>query len=140
MYVERTFTVARPPDEVFDYLSDFTHSNEWDPGTLETRRTSGSGGLGTEYANTSQFLGRTVALAYETTAHDRPRRVQFRGTNASATATDTMTFTLADEGTEIHYRADFEFGLLVRLVAPAFRGRIERLADDTVAQIQRTLN
>ncbi len=139
MHVERTFTVARPPDEVFDYLSDFTHSNEWDPGTVETRRTSGSGGLGTEYANTSEFLGRTVALTYETTAHDRPHRVQFRGINASATATDTMTFTPASEGTEVHYRADFEFGLLVRLVAPAFRGRIERLADDTVAQIQRTL-
>ena len=51
---------------VFDYLSDFTHTNEWDPGTVETRRTSGDGGVGTTYANTSEFMGRRSELTYET--------------------------------------------------------------------------
>jgi carbon monoxide dehydrogenase subunit G len=140
MHVERTFTVARPVDAVFDYLVDFTHTNEWDPGTVETRRTSGDGAVGTTYANTSQFMGRTTELTYETTIVERPTRVQFRGHNKSATATDTMTFTSVGEHTEIHYRADFDFGRLGNLVAPlVIRGKLERLADETVAQLQRTL-
>jgi carbon monoxide dehydrogenase subunit G len=140
MHVERTFIVPQPPEAVFDYLGDFTHTNEWDPGTVETRRTSGDGGVGTTYANTSQFMGRKVDLTYETVVHDKPRRVQFRGTNKQATATDTMTFTAAGEGTEIHYRADFDFGPLVNLVAPLFvKPKLEKLADETVAQVQRTL-
>ena len=140
MHVERTFRVARPPEEVFDYLADFTHTNEWDPGTVETRRTRGTGGLGTEYANTSEFLGRSVELVYETTAHERPHRVQFRGRSGASTATDTMSFSPAIDGTEIHYRADFDFGRAINLVAPLLlKGRIERLADDTVAQLRRTL-
>ena len=49
MHVERTFTVATPIEAVFDYLADFTHTNEWDPGTIETRRISGNGGVGTKY-------------------------------------------------------------------------------------------
>ena len=57
MHVERTFTVAQPVETVFDYLADFTHTNEWDPGTVETTRTSGDGGVGTTYANTSEFMG-----------------------------------------------------------------------------------
>jgi carbon monoxide dehydrogenase subunit G len=140
MYVERTFTVPQPVDVVFDYLGDFTHTNEWDPGTVRTTRTSGDGGVGTTYANTSEFMGRKVDLHYETIVHDKPRRVQFRGTNKQATATDTLTFTAAGEGTSIHYRADFDFGRLVNLVAPLFvKPKVEKLADETVEQIKRTL-
>ena len=142
MHVERTFTVPRPVEAVFDYLSDFTHTNEWDPGTVETRRTAGDGGLGTTYANTSEFLGHSVELTYETITHERPVRLQFRGTNKSATATDSMTFAPAADGTatEIHYRADFEFGTLVSLVAPlVVKPKLDKLADETVEQLRAAL-
>ncbi|CAN5440366.1 SRPBCC family protein [soil metagenome] len=146
MHVERTFTVTRPVDEVFAYLGDFTTTNEWDPGTRETVRTSGDGGLGTTYRNTSEFMGRTVVLTYETVTFDHTPgesgRVQFRGRNGGTTATDSMSFTaLPDGGTSIHYRADFEFSLLLRLVAPLVVGRkLDRLADETIEQIQRSLS
>ena len=143
MHVERTFTVPRPIELVFDYLGDFTHTAQWDPGTVETRRTSGDGGLGTTYANTSEFLGRKVELTYETITFDRPEKVQFRGTNKRATATDTMMFRPVADGTatEIHYRADFDFGRLLNLVAPPFaRRKLDKLADETVEQLQRALS
>jgi len=142
MHVERTLTVPRPVELVYDYLADLTHTEAWDPGTVETRRTSGDGGVGTKYHNTSEFLGRQTELSYETLVHDRPRRLQFRGTNKTATATDTMTFAPASDGTatEIHYRADFEFGALISLVAPIFvKPKLNKLADETVEQLQRTL-
>jgi carbon monoxide dehydrogenase subunit G len=142
MHVERTLTVPRPVEAVFDYLADFTHTDEWDPGTVETRRTSGDGGVGTTYANVSEFLGRRAELEYTTVTLERPARLEFRGRNSTATATDSMTFSRAADGTatEVHYRADFDFGLVLNLVAPlVLRRRIERLADDTVAQLERTL-
>lgn len=140
MYVERTLTVPRPVESVFDYLSDFTHTNAWDPGTIETTRVSGDGGVGTTYANTSEFLGRRTSLEYETVAVDRPTKLQFRGHNKMATATDTMTFTAVGAGTQIHYRADFDFGLLINLVAPLFlKGKLEKVADETMEQLEKTL-
>jgi carbon monoxide dehydrogenase subunit G len=141
MHVERKFTVARPVDAVFDYLADFTHTNDWDPGTVMTVRSSGDGGVGTTYANTSEFMGRQVDLVYETTAHERPRELKFRGVSSSATATDWLRLSPVDEGsTRIHYRADFEFGLLLRLVAPlVIGGRLRSLADETVERLTATL-
>ncbi|WP_051551880.1 SRPBCC family protein [Nocardioides sp. URHA0020] len=142
MHVERTLTVPRPIESVFDYLGDFTHTNEWDPGTVETSRTGGDGGVGTTYANTSEFLGRRTSLEYETIVFERPMRLQFRGRNKTATATDTMTFTPAAGGasTEVHYRADFDFGRLLNLVAPlVLRGKLDKVADETVEQLRRTL-
>jgi carbon monoxide dehydrogenase subunit G len=142
MHVERTFTVATPVETVFDYLADFTHTNAWDPGTVETTRTSGDGGVGTTYANTSEFMGRRTDLAYETIAHERPTRLQFRGTNKTATATDSLTFTPSGDGTstQVHYRADFEFRFPINLVAPlVVRPKLAKLADETVDQLSRTL-
>ena len=141
MHVERTFTVPRPVEEVFAYLGDFTHTEQWDPGTVSTARTSGDGGLGTTYANTSQFMGRTVDLSYETITFQRPTRLQFRGRNKQSTATDSMTFTpTAEGGTTIHYRADFTFhGVLKHLAPLVVRRKIDDVADDTVTRIATTL-
>ncbi|WP_300405941.1 SRPBCC family protein [Nocardioides sp.] len=141
MHVERTFSVSRPVEEVFAYLADFENTNEWDPGTRSTTRTSGDGGLGTTYDNTSEFMGRTVDLVYETITYDVPTKVQIRGRNGRTTATDSLSFTaLADGGTSIRYRADFEFPFLIRLVAPLVVGRrLPALADETVEQIKRSL-
>lgn len=140
MHVERIFTVSRSPEDVFDYLSDFANTNDWDPGTLETTRITGDGGLGTTYANRSEFMGRTVDLTYETIGFDRPTYFACRGNNKSSTATDSMTFTRDGERTQIRYRADFEFRGLVRLLAPfVVRPKLGALADETVAQIKLAL-
>lgn len=140
MHVERTFTVAQSPEAVFAYLSDFEHTEEWDPGTITTRRMSGDGGLGTTYENKSSFMGRETELTYETIGYDEPTFFSCRGRNKTATATDTMTFTPAAEGTQIHYRADFEFHGLVKFIAPlVVRPKLSSLADETIEQIQKTL-
>ena len=140
MHVERTFTVPRQVDVVFDYLSDFTSTNEWDPGTVQTTRTSGDGGVGTRYANTSEFMGRRTDLTYETVELSRPTRVVFRGRNDKATTHDRMTFTETSDGTRVHYRAEFDFKFPANLVAPVLlRGKLEKLADETVAQLERKL-
>lgn len=140
MYVERTFTVSRPIEAVFSYLSNFENTEEWDPGTVRTTRKSGDGGLGTTYANTSSFMGREVELDYETIGYDEPTFFACRGRNKTATATDSMTFTPDGERTQIHYRADFEFHGIIKFVAPlVVKGKLDSLADETVEQIRTSL-
>ena len=140
MHVERTFRVSRSIEDVFDYLSDFENTNEWDPGTIETRRTSGDGGIGTIYANTSTFAGRRTELTYETIGFDRPTFFSARGTNKTATATDSLTFTRDGERTQIHYRADFQFRGIVKYLAPlVLRRKLDALADETIEHIRASL-
>ena len=140
MHVARTFTVSQPITEVFDYLSDFEHTNEWDPGTVETRRTAGDGGIGTTYSNRSQFIGRETELMYETVGFIRPTFFACRGINKTATAIDSMTFSESGAGTRIGYRADFEFKGIAKFIAPIILPRkLESLADETVDQITKTL-
>ena len=61
MQIQRTVETAAAPAAVFTYLSDFTTTNEWDPGTVRTTRISGDGGVGTSYRNVSRFAGRETS-------------------------------------------------------------------------------
>jgi Polyketide cyclase / dehydrase and lipid transport len=79
MRLQQTMVVGKPLDAVFGYLSDFTTTTEWDPGTVATVNQHGDGGVGTTYLNTSRFLGRTTQLTYVVREFVRGERIQLRG-------------------------------------------------------------
>lgn len=130
MEIERTVTVDRPVDAVFAYLSDFTTTTEWDPGTVRTERVSGDGGVGTRYRNTSSFLGRQTRLDYLVTERVHGQRFALRGENPTVVAHDTMTFVGQNGSTTVTYRADFEFKGIARFVAPLLAPALKKLGDD----------
>jgi carbon monoxide dehydrogenase subunit G len=126
----RIITVTKPLDEVFAYLSDFTTTTEWDPGTVKTVRTAGDGGVGTEYANTSTFAGRETQLVYVVHELIPNQRIALRGENKTVIARDTMTFRATGSDTEVTYTADFTFKGIARLIAPLLRPAFARLGND----------
>ncbi len=140
MRIERTLTVGRPPEEVFAYLLDFTNTEEWDPGTLRTTRVSGDGGAGTRYHNVSRFLGRETELTYAVEEVSTPRRLRLRGENKTVIARDTMSLTRTTSGgTELTYRAEFDFKGPARVVAPLLAPAFKRLGNRAEQGLRKAL-
>ncbi len=138
--IERTVTTRASARAALDYLADFTHTNDWDPGTVETRRTFGTGDVGTRYENTSRFLGRTVHLTYVVTTRD-DTTVRLRAANDTTRSEDTMTVLPSGAGgARVHYRAEFWFSGLAGLLAPLLRPAFTRLGDRAEAGLQRELD
>lgn len=137
--IERTVTVDRPLATVFDYLSDFTNTNEWDPGTVRTTRVSGDGSVGTEYHNVSKFAGRRTELTYVVERLEENRLFSLRGENKTVVAHDTMHFRDTGSGTEVTYRAEFEFKGLVKYVAPLLAPAFKKLGDDAQKGLRKAL-
>ena len=133
MKLERTVTVQKPLDEVFAYLSDFTTTTEWDPGTVKTVRTSGDGTFGTEYQNTSTFAGRQTELTYVVVDLVPNRHITLRGENKTVIAQDTMTFRETGSETEVTYTADFTFKGITKFIAPLMRPAFTRLGNEAEA-------
>ena len=127
MKLQKTVIVDKPLDAVFGYLSDFTTTTEWDPGTVVTVTQHGDGGAGTTYLNTSTFLGRKTQLTYVVREFIPGERIRLRGENKTVIAVDTMTFRSVDAGTEVTYTAEFTFKGPSRLLAPLLRPAFERL-------------
>ena len=141
MQIVRSLTVPRPPHEVFDYLRDFTNTMEWDPGTVRTTLEDGTGGVGTRYHNVSKFLGRETELTYVVEEETPPATLRLRGENKTVVAHDTMTLTpTGTGGTELTYRAEFDFKGLARWVAPLAAPAFRKLGNDAEEGLRKALS
>jgi NAD(P)-dependent dehydrogenase (short-subunit alcohol dehydrogenase family) len=140
MKLLKTVVVGKPLDAVFGYLSDFTTTTDWDPGTVTTVRRHGNGGVGTTYLNTSTFLGRTTQLTYVVREFIPGERIRLRGENKTVIAVDTLTFRPVASGTEVTYAAEFTFKGLSRMVAPLLKPAFERLGNQAEAGMRKALN
>jgi uncharacterized protein YndB with AHSA1/START domain len=140
MKLHKTVIVDKPLNTVFGYLSDFTTTTEWDPGTVVTVTQNGDGGPGTSYLNTSTFLGRKTQLTYVVREFVPDERIRLRGENKTVIAVDTMTFRSVDAGTEVTYTAEFTFKGPSRLLAPLLRPAFERLGTKAQAGMRTALH
>ena len=138
--VSRTFTTTAPPGAVFDYLADFTHAEEWDPGTVSCTRVSGDGGVGTTYRNVSSFLGRESEITYTTVELESPTRIHFTGHNEQFDGHDVLGIRARGDGSEVTYTAEFAFRGKARFAAPVVAAYLPILARKTVDQLQGRLD
>lgn len=142
MKITRTITVDdTPPSAVYAYLADFTSSEQWDPGTVETTLVEGDGGVGSRYHNRSVFRGKETELTYVTVDLLQDRLVVMRGENATVIAQDTMSISPGADGTGsvLVYEADFTFKGLARLATPFLRGPLKKLGDEAEEALNREL-
>lgn len=131
MLVHRAVTTPASPEAAFTYLSDFTSTNDWDPGTVHTTRVHGDGGVGTVYENVSRFLGRKTELRYVVEGYRPNERIALRGENSTVVAHDTISISPAlDGGTQVDYRAEFSFKGLAAMAAPFLRPAFRKLGDE----------
>jgi hypothetical protein len=140
MKLLRTVVTDKPVAAVFAYLSDFTTTTEWDPGTVATVREGGDGGVGTRYLNTSTFLGRTTQLTYIVDQLVDQQRIQLRGENKTVVSVDTLTFRPVAAGTEVAYGVEFTFKGPARFVAPLLKPALNRLGNEAEAGMREALS
>ena len=105
--VERTITVDKPVDVVWAYLSDFTNTEDWDPPTVSTVRTSGDGGVGTTYKNVSKMLGHESEVEYEVVRFEPNSVFELTGSATGLSLRDTITFEGDADTTTVTYRSEF---------------------------------
>ncbi len=138
--VSRTFSVSPPPERVVEYLKDFEHAKQWDPGTRSCERIdSGPVIEGAYWHNVSKIFGVKAELTYkleELSEH----RVVFVGENQTSRTVDTITVDAEGSGSVITYVADLEMLGTAKLLSPVMKLVFEKLAGDTEKQMASVLN
>lgn len=137
--VERTVTVDQPVERVWAYVSDWRNTEEWDPPTVSTVRTSGDGGVGTTYHNVSKFLGSEQDVHYVVTESVDSERLQLAGDAGSIKLLDTITFRSTGTGTEVTYHAEFTPQGAAKLAEPLMPIGLKLLADKVAASLEEHL-
>ncbi len=138
--MSRTFTVTPPPSVVVDYLKDFSHAEEWDPGTERCERLdSGPVRVGSRWHNESKIAGVSTELTYELTELTA-ERIVLVGKNETATSTDTITVVPDGSGSQVTYEAVIEMSGAARLAEPVVKLVFEKVGNDTEDDMTAVLN
>ena len=138
--LRRTVDLPKPVEEAFAFLGDFSTTATWDPGVATAAKvTDGPIGVGTVFDLTARFNDRELPMSYVITEWEPNRRVVLEGSGSTVLATDEMVFEAIPSGTRLHYTADLRLRGALRIFTPLMRSRFERLADDAMAGLRRTL-
>ncbi len=131
---------AHPPDEMFAYLSDFSSTQEWDPGVIEAERLGEAPvQQGTQFRLQASFLGRKIPLTYRIMEYDPPNAVTFRGESTTVVSLDRITFKPSKQGTRITYDADLALKGPYKLANPLLQLAFKRVGARALAGLRKTL-
>lgn len=138
--ISRTFTVDPAPSVVLDYLKDFSHAEQWDPGTEKCQRLDdGPLGVGSRWHNTSKIAGVSTELEYEL-VELTDVKVVFEGTNDTATSIDSITVVPSGGGSEVTYDANIQLKGAAKLATPVIKLVFEKIGSDTEDDMVKVLN
>ena len=134
-----TLETQLPAAAVFAYLSDFSNTEEWDPGTVQAERVDdGPIREGSEFRLVATFLGRESVISYRVVEYDPPSIVSFRGENSTVVSLDRIAVAAADTGSRIKYDAELTLKGPLKLADPLLAVAFERVGDRALAGMRAT--
>ena len=118
-------TVARSPEEVFDFLADFRHEPQWEPNCRAVEKTSdGPIGQGTTFRADMKGMGRVESELVE---YERPARFATRDKARGMDASSEFRFVSENGGTRVSGTLRMQPQGLMRVLEPLMRPRIRRM-------------
>ncbi len=132
--------VKRPPEEVYDYVSDFTTTVEWDATAIAARKlTPGVVAVGTQFEVECALPVSSVVLRYTVKELKPNKLIVLSGSSKFFDIEDTISFSELPGGTRIDYRAEFFFKPLVSTIAEFSKTGLEKMGRESVVGLARAL-
>lgn len=108
--IVHTVEIARPPEDVFAYIDDVARHPEWQPDIVSvTIETEGPMRVGSRVREVRRMGSREMAIPWEVTEREPPRRFAFRGVSGPVRATGRGTVEPVADGSRS--RVTFEMEL-----------------------------
>ena len=125
--VEKSIIIQRPVEEVFNYVSNLTHSAEWQNGLTEVRQiTDKPLGVGTQYALVRTFMGRKMEANNEITEFTPDVKVAFKTISGPIPLEASYQFETAEQGTKFTSKIEMQPKGFVSLAEPLISASLQR--------------
>ena len=134
--------IARPPDEVFAYVTDPSRFGEWQRDVVAVRHERGRPGrVGSRFTTTRRVGGAERTMTQEVTEAAAPRRWAVRAVDGPIRPNATVTVEpLSDgAGSRVTFSLDFEGHGIGRPLLPAVRRQATRAAPSSYRNLKRRL-
>jgi carbon monoxide dehydrogenase subunit G len=127
MRIEDEIEVARPPEAVFDFLTDPRRLPEWQKSTVEVRR-EGTGPLriGERFTEVHRAMGRDVESVVEVAEIERPSVFALVIVEGAVPLDGRWTFAATATGTRVAFVGEGDVRGLMKLARPLMAGQFRR--------------
>ncbi|MGD2051973.1 MAG: SRPBCC family protein [Acidimicrobiia bacterium] len=134
-----TLDIERPVEDVYAYVSDLTHTPEWNGAITAAAKTSpGPVAIGTRY-RLARSLPRHDTEMLEIVALQPPRRIEVQGALARLPARLSYELEPTEAGTRLVNRVELDPQGPLRLLGPIVAGRIRGGVAGNLAALKRIL-
>ena len=140
--IDETVVIARPADEVFDFLMVAENLPRWDSSMLECVQVGGGPvTVGTRYRGASQIVGRRIEWTTEVVEFVPGVRAASRSVEGPLTFTVSYEVSASSAGTTLRYRLAAEsglggaFGRAIEPIVQRAQTKVVRANLDTLASL-----
>jgi uncharacterized protein YndB with AHSA1/START domain len=123
--MEHAVVIARPPGEVFRYLTDVEKLPEWQSSAVDVR-VDGPMRVGARVTETRTLVGRRAVSTLEVTEYEPDRKFSLRTVSGPIRFEVSHTLTPEDGGTRLGWVAEADTRGFPRLAVRMFAGTAER--------------
>jgi uncharacterized membrane protein len=124
---EMSIIFHRPVQEVFDYISDFQNSPQWQAGLMGVGRiTEGPIGIGTRFTSMRKAMGRKMESGIEFTAFELNKKLAIKSYSGTSPFKQTFLFEEIPGGTLVNMVFELELGGIMNLAEPLVAPRVRR--------------
>ena len=113
---ELTMDIARPPADVFAYLTDVSKLPEWQSSAISASADSPMQ-AGSRIRERRKFLGRDVQSELEVTRYEPPTHFDAKSRVGPAQLQIRHALEPSGEGTRLHVELDVKIGTMMRIAA-----------------------
>ena len=137
-----TFSIPRPPEEVFAYLADLERAPEWVPDLVSVTR-EGAGAetlelsVGTRFREVVRIGGKEMEGALEISEYDPPRCLAHAGQGGPSRFEARFLLEPEGEGTRVIHEYSVEIGGFMRMMAPVIKSWLQHTTERSVANLKK---
>ena len=134
----RTVEIARPPEDVFAFVTDLDNLARWQP-TVRDVRWDGELAEGSEFEETREMLGRRARSRLEVTVLEPPREFSIRVVEGPVPLTVRHLLEPAGSDTRLTLEAEGQARGLMRLAAPVAERAAAHQASQDLERLKRLI-
>jgi hypothetical protein len=139
--MHEVFSCSQSAQQVFDYIVDFSHINEWDHTIVTSNKVGDSAiGLGSRFDLVFSMGRRKSPISYEITEFASPSKAELTGTSKSFTAIDTVQIEQQEHGCLVNWHAKIVFTGLSAFIVPFLASKIKAGGAQTIRDLNAILD
>ena len=127
---EKSIFINRPPQEVFDYITNPDNDSNWRTTAVSAEWTSADPvGVGSTQRTVGKFLGRKIDSTNEVTVWDPPNQFAFKSVDGSIPLAISQKLAAKDDGTQLTINLEAELAGFFKMAEGLVGKQAEKQVD-----------